>query len=171
LVNDSVHVANRSSFHGIGDAIQILGNELGLIDITAIRGAAALRNASVTPGAINVVAHSQGSMTFRRALDLVDEPSIRGRIAYQGFGPEINISQSYLGLQSSQNFWNQEKGGNFHFDRVPQANYFPLPARIMGDPFMMKGSTEWQVVDSPGNRDVPEGNSHGYQDYYGGYAY
>lgn len=170
-VNDSVHVANRSSFHGIGDAIQILGNELGLIDITAIRGAAALRNASVTPGAINVVAHSQGSMTFRRALDLVDEPSIRGRIAYQGFGPEINISQSYLGLQSSQNFWNQEKGGNFHFDRVPQANYFPLPARIMGDPFMMKGSTEWQVVDSPGNRDVPEGNSHGYQDYYGGYAY
>ena len=109
-------------------------------------------------------------MTFRRALDLVDEPSVRGRIAYQGFGSEINNSQSYLGLQSAQNYWNQEKGGG-HFDKVPGANYFPLPARIMGDPFMMTGSTEWQVVDSPGNRLVPGGNSHGYQDYYGGYAY
>ena len=169
-VNDSVHVANRSAFRGIGDVIQIMGNELGLIDITAIRGATALREASATPGSINVVAHSQGSMTFRRALDLVDKPSVRGRIAYQGFGPEINISQSYLGLQSAQNYWNQEKGGG-HFDEVPRANYFPLPARLMGDPFMMTGSTEWQVVDSPGNRLVPGGNSHGYQDYYGGYAY
>jgi RHS repeat-associated protein len=170
-VNDSVHVANRSAFWGIGDVIQVIGNELGLIDITAIRGAAALREASSTPGLINVVAHSQGSMTFRRALDLVDEPSVRGRIAYQGFGSEINNSQSYLGLQSAQNFWNQERGGARRFDRVPQANYFPLPARIMGDPFMMQGSSEWQVVDSPGNRLVPGGNRHGYQDYYGGYAY
>ncbi len=170
-VSDSAHIANRSAFYGIGDVLQVLGNEFGLIDITAIRGAAALRQASATPGSINVVAHSQGSMTFRRALDLVDEPSVRGRIAYQGYGPEINISQSYLGLQSAQNFWNQEKGGAQRFDRVPQANYFPLPARIMGDPFMMQGSTEWQVVDSPGNRLVPGGNRHGYQDYYGGYAY
>jgi RHS repeat-associated protein len=170
-VNDSIHVANRSALGGIGDAIQIMGNELGLIDITAIRGAVALREASTMPGLINVVAHSQGSMTFRRALDLVDEPTVRGRIAYQGGGPEINNSQSYLGLQSAQNFWNQEKGGARRFDWVPLANYLPLPARIMGDPFMMKGSTEWQVVDSPGNRNVPGGNRHGYQDYYGGYAY
>ena len=168
---DSTHVANRSAFFGAGDAIQILGNEFGLIDITAIRGAAALRKAASSPGLINVVAHSQGTMTFRRSLDLVDEPSSRGMIAYRGVGSEIYNSRSYLGLHSARNMWNREVNSGLAFDPVPLANYLPFPGRIMGDPFMMRGYASWQAVDSPGNRSVPEGNRHGYQDYYRGYTY
>lgn len=169
--DNSTHVVNRSGFWGVGDLIQCVGNELGAIDITAIRGAEALRKAGTTSGMINVVAHSQGSMTFRRALDLVDEPSVRGRIAYQGFGPQIYNSGNYLGLQSVQNFWNQEASSAFRRDVVPLANYIPTPANLMGDPFMLGGYAEWQRVDSPGNQEIPNGNRHGFQNYYRGYAY
>jgi RHS repeat-associated protein len=168
---DSTHVANRSALFGVGDALQIVGNEFGFIDITAIRGADAIRKAATTPGLINVVAHSQGSMTFRRALDLVDEPTSRGMIAYRGVGSEIYNSKSYLGLHSARNMWNREVHSKSAFDPVPLANYLPFPGRIMGDPFMMPGYADWQAVDSPGNRSVKEGNRHGYQDYYRGYAY
>ena len=167
---DSVHVVNRSAFWGLGDIMQIIGNELGAIDITAIRGSEALRQAGAAPGVVNVVAHSQGSMTFRRALDLVDEPALRARMAYQGAGPELYNSRNHLGLASVKNLWNRERG-TARFDPVPLANYLPFPARLMGDPFLLGGDTAWQVVDSPGNRSAPGGNRHGFQDYYQGYVH
>jgi hypothetical protein len=150
----------------IGDAIQSLGNEFGLIDITAIRGANALRSVAATGvSAIDVTAHSQGSMTFRRALDLVDDPKIRNRIQYQGIGSETYISKNYLGLKSADNYWNRSASG---VDGVPLSNFVPAPAKIFSDFSFLGGDDAWKLVQSPQNIQEPHGNHHGVQ-YYAGY--
>lgn len=158
-----------NSTHGwmiLGDVIQSLGNEFGLIDITAIRGADALRGVAATgSSAIDVTAHSQGSMTFRRALDLVDDPEIRSRIQYQGIGSQAYISKNYLGLKSADNYWNFSSGGK---DAVQSANYFPAPAKVFGDSSYLMNRDAWRMVQSPQNINEPNGNHHGVQ-YYAGY--
>ncbi|MEI8138786.1 MAG: LamG-like jellyroll fold domain-containing protein [bacterium] len=160
-------VAN--STHGwmiLGDAIQSLGNEFGLIDITAIRGANTLRSVAATGVAtIDVTAHSQGSMTFRRALDLVDDPGIRNRIQYQGIGSETYISKNYLGLKSADNYWNRSASG---VDGVPLSNFVPAPSKVFSDLSFLGGDDAWKIVQSPQNIKEPNGNHHGVQ-YYAGY--
>jgi len=165
-------VTNRT--HGwliIGDAIQSLGNEFGLIDITAIRGANAIRSVAATgTGTIDVTAHSQGSMTFRRAMDLVEDPAIRSRIQYQGIGSETYISKNYLGLKSADNYWNRSVGGGNAdgIDPIPGANYVPAPSKVLGDMSFLMGGEAWRNVQSPHNVNEPDGNHHGVQ-YYAGY--
>jgi hypothetical protein len=170
-VDDLVQVTNGSHGYGLGDLMQIVGNELGAVDITALRGAAALRQAATGPGLIQVVAHSQGTMTFRRALDVVDEPSIRQRIVYNGGGPEMVIDQEALGLASSANLRNQEAGRMLRRDWVPMANLLPSPARLMSAPFDTARREDWTTVDSPGNRLPSSGNRHSFDRYYAGYFF
>ena len=164
-------VANRTHGWMVGDAIQAIGNELGLIDVTAIRGAAALRGIAATGApTIDVTAHSQGSMTFRRALDLVDDPGIRSRIRYQGFGAQAYVSKNYLGLKSADNYWNRSfgQGSAGGIDLVPLVNFVPSLSKVFGDPSYQLGNGAWQTVQSPQNINEPGGNHHGMQ-YYAGY--
>ena len=147
-------VANSTHGWMIGDAIQSLGNEFGLIDITAI----------------DVTAHSQGSMTFRRAMDLVDDSRIRSRIRYQGFGSQTYVSQTYLGLKSADNYWNRSRGAGAAsgIDPIPGANFVPSPSKVFGDSSFLLGDDAWRIVQSPNNVREPDGNHHGMQ-YYAGY--
>jgi hypothetical protein len=153
----------------LGDIVQAIGNEFGLIDITAIRGADKLRAVAAMGGMaqIDVTAHSQGSMTFRRALDLVDDPGIRSRIRYQGVGAETFISKDYLGLKSADNYWNRSIDGK---DRIPIVNYIPTPDKIFGDFSAQLGNGSLHVVQSPYNVKAPDGNHHGIE-YYAGYLH
>jgi hypothetical protein len=167
-----VQVRNGTHGYGLGDLMQIVGNELGVVDITAIRGAQALRRAAAGDGMIQVVAHSQGTMTFRRGLDLVDESAIRQRIVYQGGGSEMAISQQALGLASADNLWNRQTGSFFLRDWVPAANFLPTPARMLSAPFMTPGREAWRFVDAPGNVDAVLGQRHGFvRNYAGGMTY
>ena len=166
-----IQVSNSTHGWMLGDAVQALGNEFGLIDITAIRGAAALRAVAARGVApIDVTAHSQGSMTFRRALDLVDEPQIRNRIQYQGIGSQTYISKNYSGLKSADNYWNRSIGGGnaSGIDPVPGVNFVPAPAKVFGDPSYQMGRDAWRIVQSPHNLQAPDGNHHGVE-YYAGY--
>ena len=162
------------------DSFQIVGNEFGLVDITAIHGARALRDANNAGGnIINVVAHSQGTMTFYRALDLVDEPEIRSKIRYQGVGGEMFISQKYLGLESARNGWNRETGSSLSqrllnvssfglfgdslkYDLVPLTNYMPSTAKLMGAKFLLPGYGSWETPNSSENINKNGGANHGY---------
>jgi len=168
--HSAIQVTNGTHLFAIGDLIQAIGNEFGLIDITAIRGAEALRKTAALSPLIDVTAHSQGTMTFRRALDLVDEPGIRSRIQYQGYGPQAFINQTFLGLGHAENYWNRTvgKGAASGFDPVPLVNYVPSPAKVFGDPFLQPGSGGWRVVQSAYNLKEPAGNHHGLE-YYAGY--
>ena len=161
------------------DAFQIIGNEFGFVDITAIRGAQALREANNYGKTIIVVAHSQGTMTFYRALDLVDAREIRRKIKYQGAGSEMFISAKYLGLMSAKNYWNQEKGSslsqrllnicslgllgnNLKYDVIPLTNYLPSTAKLMGLKFPLPGYGYWDKFDSTQNRVKSRGENYGF---------
>ena len=170
-VSDVVQVTNGSHGYGLGDLLQIVGNELGAIDIAALRGATALRQAAAGSGPIQVVAHSQGTMTFRRALDVVDESSIRQRIAYQGGGPEMLVNPAALGLASAENVRNRETGSLVRRDWVPMANLLPSPARLLSAPFYTPHRADWTTVDSPGNSRTESGNHHSFDRYYAGFFF
>lgn len=120
----AIRVQNGTHFK-VGDIVQIVGHELGAIDITAVRLAnqlsaagAALKNAGCCCGSIEVLAHSQGAMVFNRALPLVDNRTKR-LICFTGIGGEKAIVRG-SGLASTENL------GNKH-DWVPViGNYNPL---------------------------------------------
>lgn len=179
-INNQTGLKTTSFFPtAIIDSFQIIGNEFGLVDITAIHGARALRDANEEGNIINVVAHSQGTMTFYRALDLVDEPEIRSKIRYQGVGGEMFISQKYLGLESARNGWNRETGSSLSqrllnvssfglfgdslkYDLVPVTNYMPSPAKLMGAKFNLPGYGSWETPNSSENINKNGGANHGY---------
>ena len=118
-----------------------------------------------------MIAHSQGTMTFRRALDVVDESSIRQRIAYQGGGPEMLVNPEALGLASAENVRNRETGRLVRRDWVPMANLLPTPARLLSAPFYTPRREDWTTVDSPGNSRPESGNYHSFDRYYAGYFF
>lgn len=167
----ALQVVNSTHFAVLGDVVQIIGQELGLIDITAIRGAAALRAAAAAPGPVRVVAHSQGTMVFRRSLDLVEDPALRGRLAYQGFGSETFINAGTLGLASAENVWNRKWGSLLHGDWVPLANRLPTPFRSLDPAYRANPDQDWMLMDSPGNYLAVDGNEHGFERYYRGHLH
>ncbi|WP_176014622.1 RHS repeat-associated core domain-containing protein [Victivallis sp. Marseille-Q1083] len=132
-------VTNRTTFNiediGVGDYLQILGNEFWMIEIVAIRGAQLLREADRRCPCIKVVAHSQGTMSFRRALDLVDTPDLRAKIDYIGVGGEAFNSASFIGLRCARNIWNFSDTFST-WDKVPLTNYLPSLDKGMSLPFL-----------------------------------
>ncbi len=165
-VSDSTHIKNRTTY--VGDFVQILGNELGFVDITAIRGARALRAAGKQGRSIDVVAHSQGTMTFFSALALVDTSNIRSLVKYQGCGSQMFISAPYLGLCSAENNWNRSAS---RYDKVPISNYLPTPIKLFGFHTFLPGYGGWQIIDSSMNGTLrgQEGNMHSFF-YYSPYV-
>jgi RHS repeat-associated protein len=112
---------HNPTFLCIGDLIQIAAHELlAIIDSAAVRAAKAITaayneaSASVTAGIgaiVDVVAHSQGTMIFRRALELLPS-NVKASIRYQGFGGETFIDRVKHGLGDARNVRN-------YFDPVP----------------------------------------------------
>ncbi len=92
---------NKSHFFGIGDIIQIIGEELGGITINSIHAAEALEKT----GGGNVFAHSQGTSVMRGAFALLD-PKIKCNIDYVGWGGQSHISIQWHGLNSAVNIRN-----------------------------------------------------------------
>jgi RHS repeat-associated protein len=92
---------NKSHFFGIGDLIQIVGEELGGITINSIHAAEAIEKT----GGGNVFAHSQGTSVMRGAFALLD-PKIKCNINYVGWGGQSHISIPWHGLNSAINIRN-----------------------------------------------------------------
>jgi hypothetical protein len=105
---------------GLADFAQIIGHELGGIDNAAINTARAINKAQETGEKnccdeikIRVIAHSQGTMIFKRSLGYVNE-SAMGNIHYQGFGGQAFIPDDRF---PARNVWNPD-------DPVPYANLY-----------------------------------------------
>ena len=96
-IQNPTYVFNPSGF-AVLDPIQILGHETGAIDVIAIAAAKKMSNAAIkaqdnncsTCFTINVVAHSQGTMVFKTALNLLPE-KVKDRIKFVGLGGEVAI--------------------------------------------------------------------------------
>ncbi len=173
---ETEHVKNRTTFPNTGgwislltgDAVQVTGNEFLLIDITAIRGAQIIREVAMKYDVIYVYAHSQGTMTFARAMDLIDDPTIRSKIRYWGGGSEKFNSKMVLGINSSDNDWNFGSKK----DLVPWSNYIPTPAKIFELPLLISSDFgydpfeygKWNRRDSSGN--INDGNAHSFDPFY-----
>ncbi len=99
----------------IGDIIQILNNELGIIDFTAFQAKQTLRivikafeKLAVADWELEIVAHSQGTMIFYRASQEF-APDIKARMNFYGNGGELIISQKE-GYKTARNFLRDNDG-------------------------------------------------------------
>lgn len=135
---------NRTTY--MGDLLQILGDELGAIQISSIRLANQInsihdqfRRNGCCCAKIQVLAHSQGTMVFRRAWPLI-RPEVRRLIYYVGIGGETSINGDY-GLAGQENLAN---------------NIDPVP--IIGNFNPLRWVT-WPFVGLP-DYDLIEGNPH-----------
>ena len=122
IVGGRVAVANGThGLLGLGDFRQVLLNELGIIDLTAVRAAKqiniaakVLKDKGVKDPRILVVAHSQGTMVFYRAMSLLT-PETKKMIEFYGNGNEIFVPNN-VGLKKAQNYY-------FDNDPVPINNF------------------------------------------------
>ncbi len=97
-----VRVSNGTHFV-VGDFIQVIGQELGAIDVTAVRAANTIRSAAdalkkngCCCARIQVFAHSQGTMIFNRALPLISS-SVRSIICFTGIGGQKAVLAKSVG--------------------------------------------------------------------------
>lgn len=127
--DDGVAIPN-GSYLGIGDIIQIVGEELGLVDLPSLRGAYTINqiaaadmaagNIGGTP--INVFAHSQGTQTFLDAASILDLGTL-SMIAFHGYGGEAQLDVNTT-------------PGELNYNGLGYANNVALP----GDPVPTLGS-------------------------------
>lgn len=155
-IQNSALVRNNTHFFGVGDIIQIIGNEFLLTDITAIRTAQALREAdNAGTQFIDTINHSQGTMTFKRGVGLVS-PEIREKIRNQSFGGETFNYAPSLGLYSSLNTWNRRS--ILQKDWVPVFGMF----NFFNTPTYLHSINDWSYID----RIQRKGNWHSFGIYY-----
>jgi RHS repeat-associated protein len=106
------------------DLFQIIGHETGSIDVIAIAAAKKISAAAINAQenncgvcfTINVVAHSQGTMVFKTALNLLPE-KVKNRIKFVGLGGQVAIDGTGI-LISARNIADKR-------DRVPLSNWSP----------------------------------------------
>jgi hypothetical protein len=117
---NALHLHNPTTF--IGDFVQILGDEIGLINITSIRAAKYINAAGDQAiknkckcFTIHVVAHSQGTSVFRNALPLIKE-KYKKHINYIGLGGQ-RLANFTWGIGNYQNHINVD-------DFVPMLNFY-----------------------------------------------
>ena len=101
-VSNTNAVVNDSHFWGLGDLIQIIGEEFGAITIPSIRAAATARQMS---GNISWIAHSQGTSISAGAFDLLSDTKLSS-IDFIGFGGQEFVNGRNTGLKSAHNFSN-----------------------------------------------------------------
>ena len=137
-INPQNTVAARNYTTYLGDFVQILGDELGTINYASVELASIIKKASKQAKRnkcndcykIHIVAHSQGTSVFYRALPLVDE-KIYPHIYFYGLGGQ-RFANDISGLGGNEN------GANID-DIVPYiGNYNPF--RLFGIPRNIFGS-------------------------------
>jgi hypothetical protein len=93
---------------GLLDFVQIIGHEyFGAYDRPVHNMAKAIRKGIDLKGEVYVVAHSQGTAIFARALELLT-PAERSKIHYYGAGSEWFVDPAKYGLASAENVWNKK---------------------------------------------------------------
>jgi hypothetical protein len=97
-VNNTVPSDNQSTLWGVGDIIQVLAEEVGLITTPSVLLAQTLEQ----DNGGGVIAHSNGTDVFAGAMSLVPM-SVAENINYQGFGGQTYINNSFYGLNSAMN--------------------------------------------------------------------
>jgi RHS repeat-associated protein len=156
---------NHTSLY-VGDVLQIIGDEIGMIQVSSRRLARHITSVfeqmegnGCTCPRIQVFAHSQGAMIFKRALPLLDE-KVRASIYYTGVGGQTTIQGDH-GLASAENY--ASKTDWLKRDWVPViGNYNPL--RIFS--WIRDGAPDYrEFTQSHANR-----LEHSYEPYYHEYV-
>ena len=148
-LNDSVSKSPRYVgaypiiFHNptwyVGDLIQIVGDELGMIQTSSRRLAKEVNSVydqfkknGCGCGVIQVFAHSQGTMVFNRAIPLI-KAEAKKMIYYTGIGGQIAIGGNHGFAIPPENYGNY--ADLLHFDGVPLANVMSptRPIQLMFD--------------------------------------
>ncbi len=164
--SETISVRNETHFFRIGDLFQILGHEVGAIDVTSVRAAKQITRAAealrrkgcqCTAGSIQVVAHSQGTMIFNRALPLLDA-DVKQLIRYVGIGGEKLITFN-SGLASVENFANFNSF--WKRDWVPVLGNWINPLRLLDLPQQIYGYP-LEFRESP----TPNWMEHGFEAHY-----
>jgi hypothetical protein len=93
-------VENRTFLFGLGDLIQILGEELGFITTPSLHFAWAVES---TSGSVKAFLHSQGTSVGENGIRLMGAGD-RSRLNVTGYGGQSYIQQSW-GLAGSTNIW------------------------------------------------------------------
>jgi len=146
-IQNPTYVFNPSGLK-ILDLIQIAGHETGAIDVIAIAAARKMSNAAIkaqdnncsTCFTINVVAHSQGTMVFKTALNLLPE-KVKDRIKFVGLGGEVAIDGTDM-LISARNIADTS-------DLVPWTNWLRAHDGFGGDvEFFTSGKLPLDAHDS-----------------------
>jgi hypothetical protein len=107
------------------DFVQIIGHEyFGAYDRPVHNMVKAIRKGIDLRGEVYVVAHSQGTAIFARALELLT-PAERSKIHYYGAGSEWFVDPAKHGLAGAENVWNKK-------DIVPSfGNYIRITNNLL----------------------------------------
>ncbi|MCB4757710.1 MAG: hypothetical protein LHV69_11900, partial [Elusimicrobia bacterium] len=154
-ITHMAQIENRTHGKMVGDIVQTLGYEyLGAIDNHAINAAHAIRQGIAEKGEIYVVAHSQGTAIFERALALL-KPEERSKIHYFGAGSEVFIDENKYGLASAVNVKNEG-------DKIPDmGNKWRITNWFIPSEWSRKGKLDWTNINVNA-----EGNHHSFLTYY-----
>jgi hypothetical protein len=95
-------IENNTHAFPLQDGLQALGHETGMVDITAIRAADAMRQGLQSYGEVYVIAHSQGAAVFHQGLPLLTADE-KKHIHYQGYGGQMNIDAKKVGIAEAIN--------------------------------------------------------------------
>ena len=179
-IRNPAWVNNPSRIWGLGDAVQILVNEtlygITIPDLRTIRKIEGAADAAKRNGCecwcITVVAHSQGTMLAKRALDVID-PETKKHISIVGLGGETTFGPGD-GLAFTKNVahlndpvprkWNKGSFWNGNDTMIPFGVENPTDARAGAAPYeTAQGSWfnydahSWDKVYIPYLRDHPVG--------------
>jgi hypothetical protein len=125
-VSSGVRIANETHGPlGLLDFVQIIGHEyFGAYDRPVHNMVKAIRKGIDLRGEVYVVAHSQGTAIFARALELLT-PAERSKIHYYGAGSEWFVDPAKHGLAGAENVWNKK-------DIVPSfGNYIRITNNLL----------------------------------------
>lgn len=133
-VQNVAHVENNTHcWRHLCDGFQVLGNESGAIDITAVRAVGIIRQALASHKVVYVEAHSNGTAIFNTTLPLLTREE-KAKIHYEGFGPETYIDAKKSGLASAKNYRNPDdriqivENIKIFFHKIPKnAHWDTLP--------------------------------------------
>ena len=125
---------NPSNFGGSGDIVQILLNEVlyapTVADLRLVQQIEGAANAAKRNGCccwyVHLVAHSQGTMTVRRALELIG-PDTRKHITFLGLGGETTIDKNKYGLAYAKNLAEKDDPVAHQLNSISFWNSGPAP--------------------------------------------
>ena len=153
-IDNPSFVNNPSRYWSVGDFFQIGSNEIGYLytvpDIRAVNAIEAAAKAAKSNQCkcwcITVVAHSQGTMIVKRALDLIDKET-KKHISLIGLGGETSFGLGD-GVASTLNIWEKDDpvphvwnrfspwNGNDDYHQFDDPNLSGIPAHSWEDSYL-----------------------------------